>query len=362
MLKANLWFRSSCLVCVSAALISCAGKPKQADDSFEYLKAKPAKSIQVPAELDKIDVDSPFDIDLEAELAGNLGKNISIFPPRLIAPIVTASHIDEIDPRTSIWFEQTEHIDNLHQAIWNAVKGYLAKSEVKIEKFDEVNQVLESGWFVQQREFGWWLWSGKFDLERQKYRFKLEMKPHGRSGKLTVELIKREPLLEIYPDYDVADNQGLATEKLNAVAGHFEYRLRLDAENRRTQYVKGVTSNLGQAENGDPAIIIDASYEHSWIRVLEALDHYELILTDINKLQGRIYARVKSDNSGFWSGLFGSESESFGLKKGDYVIELLRNGEQTHLIFNDITLDSLDKKQLEKIFPHIAERLAEDLE
>lgn len=361
MLKLNLWTKTLPAIGISSLMVACAGNPKQADDDFKYLEAEPSASIVIPETLNPLPQNSDYQIDLEAPLAGNVGENVSIFPPRLIAPIVTASHIDEDDPRTSIWFEQTEYVDNLQQAIWDAVKGHLTNSNVEIEQFDESNQTLYSGWFTQQREFGWWLWSTELDLERQKYQFVLDMKPHGRSGKLTVSLVEREPLLEFYPDYDIADNQGLATEKLNAVAGQFDYKLRLDTETRRIQYVSGIVSQIGKAENGDDAIVIDADYEHAWVRVLEVLNHHNLILTDINKLQGRIYASSNEKEKGFWSGLFSADSERLGLDKGDYVIELLRNGAQTHLIFNDSELDALDKEKLDKLFPQLSSRLATDL-
>ncbi|MER2492020.1 outer membrane protein assembly factor BamC [Catenovulum sediminis] len=343
-------------------LAGCAGQPKKADGGYEYTTIKPAKEIVVPAKLAKPISDRQYQIEHKKPVNGKVGEAVSIFPPRLVAPIVTASHIDELDPRTTIWFEQTEQVKDLEEAIWNAVRGYLNKQDVEVARFAASAGVLESEWFNISREEGWGFWKDERVIDKQKYRFWVKMKPHRRSGSLTVELVERQPLVDDYAKYVLTDDVALATEMLNSVVGHFEYRLRLDAENRRVQYVKGIVASLATAPNGDPAVLIDAPYEHSWIRMIEALDYYELLLTDVNKIQGRIHARVKRDNSGFWSGLFGNGDDAFGLEKGDYVIELIRQEAQTYVVINDLTLTPVEKSQLEKILPKLKERLAENLD
>lgn len=344
-------------------LVACAGKPNKADGSFAYEQAKPNQTLKIPTDKLTPVANSQYQIDHERNLNGQTGEAVEIFPPRLIAPIVTASHIDDADPRTTIWFEQSEQIDNLENAIWNAISGFLEKQNVALAKQDKAAGVAESDWLVIKRETGWGFWKSTFDVEQQKYRFWVKMKPHGRSGSLTVELIERENLLDQEEtQLFMLDDVSLATDTLNSIAGHFEYRLRLDAENRRTQYVKGVDVSIEQAPNGDPAILLNAGYEHAWIRTIEALDFFGLLMTDVNKIQGRVHAKVRRDNSGFWSGLFGKEEGLLGLDKGDYVIELIKDGDKTYVVFNDLTLTSISKSQLEKVLPNLQQRLSEDLD
>ena len=359
--KSCQWALTSIL---ALGLTACAGKPNKADGSFAYEQAQPNQSLQIPAGKITPTQGSQYNIDYQRNLNGKTGDSVEIFPPRLIAPIVTASHIDDADPRTTIWFEQSEQIDNLENAIWNAVSGYLDKQGIGFASENRAEGVAESDWLIVTRESGWGFWKSTYEVEKQKYRFWVKMKPHGRSGSLTVEVVERQSLLEQEEREQVflLDNVSLATDTLNAVTGHFDFRLRLDAENRRTQYVKGIEVAIEQAPNGDPAILVKAGYEHAWIRTIEALDYFGLLMTDVNKIQGRVHARVKRDNSGFWSGLFGKDEGLLGLEKGDYVIELIKDGQQTYVVFNDLTLTSVTQNQLEKILPNLQARLGEDLD
>ncbi|WP_017446338.1 outer membrane protein assembly factor BamC [Gayadomonas joobiniege] len=352
---------SGLLVLATVLLAACAGKPKQIDGGFEYQDYAPAEPIKIPQSLSFDPKISEYRIDHQRPVSGSEGQQLSIFPPRLIAPIVTGSHIDELDPRTTIWFEQNENIDNLQAAIWNAVRGYLKKNDVPVANYSEAAGALESGWFSYHKTSGWWLWQESNEVEAYKFRFWVKMKPHGRSGSLTVELIERKALTDNLDQYLLDDDISLATETLNGVIGHFDYRLRLDAENRRVQYVRGIQVQLSESARGEPAFLIDAPYDHAWIRVIEALDFYDVVMTDVNKIQGRIYARVKSDNKGFWSNLF-SSSEKIGLDKNTYVLELIRQGDKTLMVVNDQTLTPIKKSQLEQALPKLKARLAEDLE
>lgn len=353
--------RGSLVLLVAVVLSACAGKPKQIDGGFDYQATKPAKPVEIPENLTFNPEVSQYRIDYQSQVGGEPGNQLSIFPPRLIAPIVTGSHIDELDPRTTIWFEQNENIDNLEQAIWNAVRGFLRKNDVEVLNYNEAAGALESDWFTYQKASGWWLWREVKDVEAYQFRFWVKMKPHGRSGSLNVELIKRKALADNIEQYLLDDEISLATETLNGVVGHFDYRLRLDAENRRVQYVKGIQVAISESQRGEPAFLIEAGYDHAWIRVIEALDFYDVVLTDVNKIQGRIYARVNSDSKGFWSNLF-SSGEKIGLDKNSYVLELIRQGENTLLVVNDQTLSPVDKAQLERVLPKLRARLAEDLE
>lgn len=350
------------LAACSALLAACAGKPNKADGDFKYTQAELKEPIKVPQNLSSAQVKQDYFINHQSNLEGPVGEQVSIFPPRLIAPIVTASHIDENDPRSTVWFEQTEQIDDLNQAIWNAINGYLDKNDIDVLSYDKNAQVLLTDWVEVERETGWGLWTDSHLVERQKYRFDVKMKPHGRSGQVNVELLEREPVKADDPLYQVYNDQAVETEMVNSIIGHFEYRLRLDAENRRTEYVKGFTTERGQAPNGDDAFILNVPYEHAWVRMIDALDHYEMLITDLNKIQGRIYARVKSDNTGFWASLMGNNEQLLGLKKGSYVIEIIRAGEQTAVVFNDITLDPLSDKQLDTVYQKLSERFAENLD
>ncbi|GEM_PF-3484554 len=362
MLKMKQLAKWTSFAVITGALAACSGKPNIADGDFEYTQAKLKTPVKVPQNLEPASVKTEYQVPALNEETGQLGSSVSIFPPRLIAPIVNASHIDEQDPRSTIWFEQTEQIDNLNEAIWNAINGFLEKQDVEIAQYDQASQTLETDWIQVNRESGWWMWQETHQVERQKFKFSVRMKPHGRSGSLTVDLIERQALDSDDPGFKVFNTQAIETEMVNSIVGHFEYRLRLDAENRRTQYVQGFTTEQGAAPNGDKAFILNAPYEHAWIRMIDALDYYELVVTDLNKIQGRIYALVKSDNTGFWSNLFGSSDNTLGLKKGNYVIEVIRGGEQTAVVFNDITLDPIEEKQLEQVYEKLAERLAENLD
>ncbi|AWB64970.1 hypothetical protein C2869_00285 [Saccharobesus litoralis] len=345
-------------------LSACSTAPRVAEGDFEYTKVKTNKALQIPQGLDKPELVNDYPLPKTDGLAGTVGSKVSVFPPRLLMALAEGSRVDEADPHTTVWFEQTEEISQLEKSIWSALTGYFDKIDVSLRKVDKATGYVETDWVPHQIETGWWLWSGKITDESRRYSFTVNMKPHGRTGSVTVNLLERRAEgFTSKKSLRQEDNRGLATDMLNSVIGHYDYQFRLAAEQRRTQYAQGVEVTQRTLRNGDEVMVVKANFPHTWLRVLDAMNQLGFVITDINKIEGRIYGRINERSEGFWSSLFGDEKQSgLAFESGDYVVELLRREDETEVSFSNNNLEPVSKDIIDKVIPEFAAILAEPLE
>lgn len=360
-MKSSFALTSAALII--SVLAACSSSPRKAEGGFEYTRANPVKSIEVPTDYDRPVEENDFDVPKAENIGGYVGESVSVLPPRLLIPAAVATHVDEKDPVHTIWFEQTEDVDNLEQEIWSAISSHYEQLGVELRQSDRQNGFVETGWVPHEIESGWWLWSSIDKVESRRYSFQMAMKPHGRSGSVKVKILDRRAegltLKKLFPE----DEPGIATDELNRVVAHYDYRLRLESEKLRIKYSAGVVATASENSKGESVLLVEAPFPHAWTRMLQSLDSLGFLLTDINKLEGRIYARAQSSDDGFWSFLFGDDEQvQLDLEAGDYVIEFVRLGEQTSVLFNNNNLEPLSPETMAKIVPEFIETLAVDLD
>ncbi len=352
------------LAIVSASLLlsACSSQStRQADGGFDYVKSKPAKPIAVAGDLKQPKKDSQFDIPTDVQ-SGTVGSHLSILPPRLLIPLIQGTHVDEHDPKTTIWFEQNDETGELEDAIWQAIVGNAQKHKFKLSTLDKEKGYAETQWLPHYVESGWWLWSSKTKDESRRYSFTVKMKPHGRTGTVTVALLDHRIESRFNKiELDQDDKTGLATGMLNQVVGHFDYRMREEAEQRKVIYSQAVTLAYQQTEKGDPAMLVDAPFAHAWLRTLNALTKLGFTLTDLNKIEGRAYLRYRKDD-GIWSSIFGDGDQAeLKIENGDYVLEFIRIGDKTQVMLSNNNLDLLPEEAVKSLVPPLQAILAEKM-
>lgn len=359
-MKNNIWLIGFSVVLLGA----CSSAPREANDTFEYTDATTPEELAVPADLSKPVINKSLSVP-EASPEGSIGQNVSILPPSLLIAAAEGSRVDEKDPKSTIWFEQTEEINDLEKQIWLTFENYYEKLGVQIVELNKETGYVETGWVPHKIVNGFWIWEQERIVESRRYAFNVKMKSHGRSGSVTVKLLERKAEGFTQESELLAeDEQRIATSGLNSVVGHFDYLLRLEAEQRRAEYAKGIEVSQRQLSNGDNVMVVHARFAHTWLRVLDAMNQLGVVITDINKLEGRIYGRINERHDGLWDLLFGTETQSdLELESGDYVVELMRNGSsETLVLINNNNLEPISLADLEKVLPAFAEIMKEDIE
>ena len=129
----------------SVAMVALAGCSSQIDrktasGSYEYLKTKEHKTLEVPSELDAPTFSREFAVpDLGQEADKNLvGKSLMVRSPALVLPLVTGSHVEEGKSSATIWFDQVDDSQPLSQAIWNSLLSYLDEQGIGVDSFSVI--------------------------------------------------------------------------------------------------------------------------------------------------------------------------------------------------------------------------------
>ncbi|MBC6984932.1 outer membrane protein assembly factor BamC [Alteromonas sp. BZK5] len=354
----------------SVAMVALAGCSSQIDrktapGSYEYLKTKEQESLKVPSDLDAPAFSRDFVLpELGQEADSNLvGKSLMVRSPALVLPLVTGSHIEEGKSSATIWFDQVDDSQPLSQAIWNSLLSFLDEQGIGVDSFSPEEKVLVTDWMVITKEVEgpWYSFIDEESEIGRRFEFSLDVKPHGRSAALTVELKDYMQTLgnDVVAEVSSMEERREEVEVLNQVVGHYEYQIQL-AETRRIARIRqGINTEMGFNADGDAAYIVEAKYDVAWPRMLLVLRKLGFDVKDLDKSNGLLFVTYNGDQGSWWDGLFSSDKEL--LKKGDYRLKVARAGaDRTSVTFMNNESVPFEANQVSDLYSAFAEVMSED--
>ena len=194
-----------------------------------------------------------------------VGKSLMVRSPALVLPLVTGSHVEEGKSSATIWFDQVDDSQPLSRAIWNSLLSFLDEQGIGVDSFSPEEKVLVTDWMVITKEVEgpWYSFTDEESEIGRRFEFSLDVKPHGRSAALTVELKDYMQTLgnDVVAEVSSMEERREEVEVLNQVVGHYEYQIQL-AETRRIARIRqGITTEMGFNADGDAAYIVEAKYD-----------------------------------------------------------------------------------------------------
>lgn len=357
------------LICLGAvfALSACSTSQERqvASGNFEYLQEAKTISLEVPEGKDQPEYSDEYELPpLGEEAPRNIvGPNLSIQSPQLVLPLVTGSHVAEGTREAVVWFDQIDDSQALDTTIWNSLLSYLEEQGIGVVKFDKERQMLMSDWMIIEDEddSSWYSWTKTERSVGQRFEFALEVKPHGRTAALKVKLKDYLETIneEVIADIDAASMRRKEVEVLNKVISHYAKQIRIADARRLRQIQQGLNMDMGFNSDGDPAFIIDASYEIAWPRVLLVLRKLGFNVKDLDKSTGILFINYTGVDSSWWSDLWGGADE-LPLEKEEYRLAIREQGEKTSISFKDKDNEPLSSKIMTELFGPLSEIMATD--
>ena len=354
----------------SVAMVALAGCSSQIDrktasGSYEYLKTKEEKSLEVPSDLEKPTFSREFEVPALGENADAdlVGKSLMIRSPALVLPLVTGSHVEEGKNSATIWFDQVDDSQPLSQAIWNSLLSFLDEQGIGVDKFSPEEKVLVTDWIVIKKEIDgpWYSFTDEESEIGERFEFKLDVKPHGRSAALTVDLKDYMQTLngDVIAEVSSMEERREEVEVLNQVIGHYEYQIQL-AETRRIARIRqGIQTEMGFNDDGDAAYIVEAQYDVAWPRMLLVLRKLGFDVKDLDKSNGLLFVTYNGDQGSWWDGLFSGDDQL--LKKGDYRLKVAKAGaDRTSVTFMNNESVPFEANQVSDLYSAFAEVMSED--
>ena len=352
---------------VVIALTGCTSQidRKTASGSYDYLKVNQEKTLKVPSDLDAPNFSREFALPELGENADPtlVGKKLPVQSPALVLPLVTGSHVEEGNKTATIWFDQVDDSQPLSQAIWNTILSFLEQEGIGVDYFNPDENVLNTDWMIIKKELDspWYSWTTTESEIGRRFEFTLDVKPHGRTASLSVEL---KDYLATVGDDVIAEISGIQEHReevdvLNQVIGHYEYQIRLEESRRIARIRQGLQTEMGFNEDGDPAFVVSAQYDVAWPRLLLVLRKLGFDVKDLDKSNGLLFVSYNGEDSGWWSGLFSKEEEL--LEKGNYRLKVVRAGDnRTSITFMNDENEPFEANQISDLYGTFAEVMSED--
>ncbi|MBU2877141.1 outer membrane protein assembly factor BamC [Aliiglaciecola lipolytica] len=353
-------------VCLGVgALSGCTSleERQRANGNYDYVEAEEKVPYKVPSDVDTPYLKSDYDIPPIGENAPKelVGDKVTVTSPSLVLPLVSGSHVEEGLKEATVWFDQIDDSEALDTTIWNSVISFLDDRDIGVVNFDKEAQILVTDWMIIEpdKDNGWFNWTTTERSIGRRFEFNLEIKPHGRTAKLKVQL---RDYLETIGDDVIADinfeqSRRNEVEILNQVISHYEKQVRLEDVKRIRQIRSGFGLEMGFNPDGNPAYVVDGQYDLVWPRLLLVLRKLGFNVKDLDKSTGLLFVNYGGAESSWWDNLFSKSDGQLDLEKTDYRIQVKKQGPKTSFTLLSEESEPFEVKKVTDLFPAFKEAM-----
>lgn len=299
---------------------------RQANDvDQQYQDLASAPKLVIPDGLNQPTYSKEYDIpEVGAKVDKTLvGSNLDIRPPLQVLPMAAGTRVEEGDDNIKIMVESIDNDSDLKQEIFDVLKEYFASESVQIRAEDYEAGTFETDWIESSEVVESSLWgSDKVYLLRQRYKYDVDIRPHGRSGSVTISLIEHEESYDGEQQEILLsgeDKRRYTIDILNDSISYMSIKRAQAMKAKRLKQSLGIDVDL-ISEQDEPAYwLANAKFKRTWDRLRIVLPEMGFEIVDMDSNKGLLYINVV-DDSGFWSSLWGEKKLS--LDEGSYRIEL----------------------------------------
>ena len=355
-------------ICAAFVVSACSssGSRELTSGDYEYMDIKQKEvDLKVPEDLATPLRSNRYDLPKlkSAENEGALmGKKVRISSPRLVLPLVAGSHVEEGNEGATVMFDQVDDNQMLDKTIWDKVLSYLEQNNIGVENFDRQSNTLTTDWVISITELktSWYDFTSEYIEQAKKIKLTHNVAPHGRTASLSNEIVDfvDEDGNAALSSMDVITQRNNEVEFLNFIIEEYDFGVRLARSERLAKIRDGFGSELGFNADGDSAIMVNATYNNAWPRLLLVLRKMGFDVIDLDQSSGIMFVLYNGTESGFWSGMFAKEE--LALDKDNYRIFLERAGDNTSVTFKDDENITFDARQTSEIFDVFKEYMASD--
>lgn len=337
---------------------------RQANGNEEYLNAGTGRGeLIIPEGLKAPTYSREYNIPELGPKADSalVGNRLDVRPPLQVLPMAEGTHVEEGSDNIKIVVESVDNDIDLKKEIFDYLTAFLSKRDIKIADSNYETGVIDTDWIEYQEVvdssiFG----ADKVYTLKQKYRFDVQVRPHGRTGAIAIELLDHQE------SYDGDDQETLLT-------GEDKRRYTIDMLNSAIAYMsqqresalraKRVEQSLGipvQLETGEQAYFVaDADFDKVWNRLRIVLPEMGFEVSDMDRSKKLVFLNY-DDDSGFWSSLWGDEQ--MPLEKGGYrlLLEETDNPDKTRLLLRTISDEPLSNEVVEGVYKAFSDLMSED--
>lgn len=337
---------------LSAALVACSSNDKRtADGGFEYVKVDEGKPLIMPEALKAPKQNSTYMITNEINQSGPVGDQMDIRAPSLVLPIATSTRLDPKATNAVVWFDQELDDVKLADFVQQVIADMLVDNGAQMTVVDAQNYIFESNWIKTEKEEGSFF-SSKIDSKSEKYRYTFDVKPHGRSLLLKVELIDYEASAS-KSELTQIDQHRAEIAMLNNVIGHVDYEYRLKEREHRLMIANQKLLSIGENAKQEPSYLVEMQRDRLWQNLPLFFNDYGFKVTDLNETKRIYYVTFEKPEIGIWDSIWGSDTPIVEIENAKYEFRLFdtETPRQTALTIYNESGEVVSAQVLERIFP-----------
>ncbi len=320
---------------------------RQANGSDDYIKAKASSKLVIPEGLQEPKYTKEYQIpELGKQSNKQLGDSLDIRPPLQVLPTAEGTHVEDAGNGIKIVIESIDNATNLKQEITTSIKAFLKYRDIKILKETQSPLTIQTDWIESKEVIDSSMWGAdKVYSLRQRYEFDINIKPHGRTGDVTIKLIEHH---ESYNGTEQSimltgdDEHRYAVDMLNSAVSYLSQAREKSIKTKRLARSAGISTKFVSTPVDSQHWVAKAEFDKVWDRLRIVLPEAGFEVVDVDTNKGLYYVDFKQE-TGFWSSLWG-DSKELKLKNGSYRI-VATKGEFPNT--TDIKIVTVDEKALD---------------
>ncbi|NRD74190.1 outer membrane protein assembly factor BamC [Shewanella sp. VB17] len=358
-----------------AAVTACSSPVdrRQANGGDEYIHAAIEPTLNIPDGLKTPVYSKEYAIPQLGSKSNQalVGRMLDIRPPLQVLPMAEGTHVEESSDNIKIVVESIDNDIDLKQELYDVLTAYLASKSIAILSEDYQKGLIETDWIENKEVMESNLWgSDDIYLLSQRYQFHVDVRPHGRSGNISIDLIDHKESFD-GEQQDIVltgeDRRRYTIDMLNNAIAYMSVKRAQSIKAKRIKESLGIDISVvkgsGLDIKSDDFIasywLADAAFKQTWDRLRIVLPELGFDIVDMDSSKGLYYINV-NDDSGFWSSLW-SEKE-LPIQEGSYRLQLKENAtkDKTEIYLHDDEDKAVDNVVVEAVYEGLAELMKED--
>jgi outer membrane protein assembly factor BamC len=354
-----------CFSLLSLTIAACSNNSAtrhQAEGDFDYAKRDETKPLVTPADLSEAKKKQEFYIPKIEDSNSPTGEDMDIRAPSLVIPIAASSRIEGNEGKAQVWFDQVIDDRVLLDFIRDAVKSQLVSDGVELIAVGNDNLVFESGWYLDEKEGGYWFFKEVVESESMRFKYTLETKPHGRSVAINVDLIEyaKKDLSGSTTNINSIEQHRAEMTMLNTLIGEVDYQYRVYSHKLLETKAKEIDISLATNKNNEAALLANMDLDTLWSNVPIFFRENNFEITDLNESKYIYFTTFEKPEPSFWDNIWNDEKPSLNLINGKYKFIFTESDEQTLVtVFNEAD-EALPSDALVSILPAMKSGLSFD--
>ena len=330
------------LVVAGSILTGCISLfDEQQKDAVELKNRE--QGIRLPAELQ-----SPVKSE-EYSVTGQLEAfdETELTSPTMVLVILEGSWVDQDDAHPAkIMIEKPDLVSNLSEFVQQGISSFVEQHNYDLTPRDNGYKLTT----VVQEETGFWFWKSLVDVEKVEYQISVNMKEHGRSGSISVDVLSYEKLdLELasqLPDNIRASSLAVQTLNNLMLEMDYQYRVKLKKERASLDISLALVKNIA----GNYVITSQQDIRFVWSQVEDIIEELGFDVDESDESLYIFYTEFETSEESVWD-LFGADlSRQLDIEPGEYEVTLSTSTTGVEIAFRSKTGDYLTQQQMQTVF------------